>query len=86
VLVWQADTLSMNPSVPQSVIDTAYEDDEASASAEYGAEFQRDIESFVQREAVDACVIHGRIELPQYPRLVTAPLLIRPAGVRTVSA
>src|ERR1051326_3895908 len=64
ILVWQADSKSMNPTLPDSVIQQAYDEDEASASAEYGAQFRRDIESFVQREAVEACVIKGRIELP----------------------
>jgi hypothetical protein len=64
VLVWQADTRTMNPSVPESFIAAAYEDDPASASAEYGGLFRTDIESFINREAVDACVIQGRFELP----------------------
>jgi len=64
VLVWQADTRAMNPAVDPQVIDDAYAADEAAASAEYGAEFRRDIESFVSREAVDACVIPDRRELP----------------------
>lgn len=64
VLVWQADTRTMNPSVPQSFIDEAYEADPASAAAEYGAQFRSDIESFISREAVDAVVVEGRHELP----------------------
>jgi hypothetical protein len=52
VLVWRAPTLVMNPSVPKSVIDEAYEADPASAAAEYGAEFRTDVETFVSREAV----------------------------------
>jgi hypothetical protein len=56
VLVWHAPTRAMNPTVPQSVIDEAAERDPASAAAEYGAEFRSDIESFVSREAVEACV------------------------------
>jgi hypothetical protein len=64
VLVWQADTRSMNPTVSPEVIARAYEEDEASASAEYGAEFRRDIEGFASREAVEAVVIPGRRELP----------------------
>jgi hypothetical protein len=56
VLVWQADTRSMNSTVPQRVIDEATERDPASAAAEYGAQFRSDIESFVNREAVEACV------------------------------
>src|SRR5207249_12328511 len=64
VLVWRADTRSMNPTVDPAVIQAAYEADEAAASAEYGAEFRRDIESFVAREVVEACVVPGRHELP----------------------
>lgn len=56
VLVWRAPTRVMNPSVPQSVIDEAMERDPASASAEYMALFRTDVESFVDRAAVEACV------------------------------
>jgi hypothetical protein len=52
----------MNPSVPQRVIDDAYEADPASAAAEYGAEFRTDVETFVAREAVEACVALGTRE------------------------
>jgi hypothetical protein len=58
-LVWQADTRTMNPTVPQRVIDEATERDPASAAAEYGAQFRTDVESFVNREAVEACVTLG---------------------------
>ena len=50
ILVWQADTRTMNPTVPQILIDEAARDP-ASAQAEYGAQFRSDIESFVSREA-----------------------------------
>jgi hypothetical protein len=63
VLVWKADTRTMNPTVPQSVIDEAMEADPASAAAEYGAEFRTDVETFVAREVVDAAVVPGRHEL-----------------------
>lgn len=62
ILVWQADTRSMNPTVPQSVLDKAYEEDPTAAAAEYGAEFRRDIEGFVTQEAV-ADVVRERREL-----------------------
>ena len=64
VLVWQADTRSMNPTVDPAVIARAYEEDEAVAAAEYGAEFRRDIETFVPREVLDRCVVPGRLEFP----------------------
>jgi hypothetical protein len=56
VLIWQADSASMNPTIDPAVIARAYEEDEASASAEFGGTFRRDIEGFVSREAVDAVV------------------------------
>jgi hypothetical protein len=64
VLVWQADTHTMNPSVPQRFIDEAYDRDPANAAAEYGAQFRTDIESFLSREVVEACVVTGRFEVP----------------------
>ena len=63
VLVWQAETRRMNPTVPQSVIDQATERDPASALAEYGAQFRTDIADFISRVAIDACVddwVHER--------------------------
>ena len=56
VLVWKADTRTMNPTVPQRVIDEAMERDPLSAAAEYLAEFRTDIESFISREAIEACI------------------------------
>ncbi|WP_414899352.1 hypothetical protein [Rhizobium cremeum] len=64
ILVWKAATREMNPTVRQSVIDRATERDAAKASAEYGAEFRRDIEAFVSREVVEACVTRGLESLP----------------------
>ncbi|MCQ0986492.1 phage terminase family protein [Jiella marina] len=64
VLVWQASTKDMNPSVMQSVIDAAYERDPASAAAEYGGQFRRDIEAFLTREIVEACLDRGVFERP----------------------
>jgi hypothetical protein len=65
VLVWQAPTRAMNPGIDERVIAEAYAQDESAAAAEYGAEFRRDIESFISREVVEACVVTGRHELPR---------------------
>jgi len=67
-LVWLGDTLSMNPSVPRSIIEAAYERDPISASAEYGAQFRADLEMLLSREAVQACVVPGCRELPPSTR------------------
>jgi hypothetical protein len=56
VLVWQAPTRDMNTTVPQSYIDAHLADDAARASAEYLAQFRSDLEAFVSREVVEACV------------------------------
>jgi hypothetical protein len=61
-LVWQADTRTMNPSVPQSFIDAAVEDDPSAAAAEYGAQFRSDVESFISREAIEAVTSFGVFE------------------------
>ena len=59
VLVWQAATRDMNPSVPQSFIDQHMAEDAARAQAEYFALFRTDVQAFVDREVVEACVISG---------------------------
>lgn len=64
VLVWQAATRIMNPSVPESFIAEALERDPANAAAEYGANFRNDIEAFISREAVEAVVSTSVRERP----------------------
>lgn len=68
ILVAQADSRTMNPKLPQRVVDRAYERDAAAAQAEYGAQFRNDLEAFVSREAVEACVSPGLFELPPITR------------------
>jgi hypothetical protein len=65
VLIWKAPTRTMNPTVPQSVIDAAMEADPASAAAEYMAQFRTDVETYISRDVVEAAVIQGRYELPR---------------------
>ena len=66
-LVWCADTASMNPAVDPQVIAAAYDADPIAASAEYGAQFRTDVETFVSREVVDACTVPGRQGVPPVP-------------------
>jgi hypothetical protein len=79
-LIWKAATRVMNPTVPQSVIDEAIEEDAASAAAEYGAEFRTDIESYVAREVVDAAVVPGRHELPRMSSVYSYAAFVDPSG------
>jgi hypothetical protein len=79
VLVWHAPTRVMNPTLPQHVIDAATEADPVSAAAEYGAEFRSDIESFVSRDAVEACVAFGVRERAPVPD-ITYTAFVDPSG------
>jgi hypothetical protein len=69
ILVAKAASRVMNPSLSQSVIDRATEEDAEAASAEYGAEFRGDLEVFVSREAINACVSRGLIVRSLIPRM-----------------
>jgi len=64
VLVWQAPSQFMNPTIPEAIIAAAYEVDASAAAAEYGAEFRRDLEAYVSREVVEACTVPGRHGVP----------------------
>ena len=67
ILVAHGTSRDLNPTLPQSVVDRALERDEAVAKAEYLAQFRSDLESYVAREAVEACValgVHERAPAP----------------------
>lgn len=79
VLVWQADTRSMNPTVPLKVITDAYARDPASAAAEYGATFRTDVEALLTREAVAIVIETGVLERAPVPR-VDYKAFVDPSG------
>ncbi len=64
VLVWRATSREMNPKLSATAVARAYEDDPIAAAAEYGAEFRRDVEGFLDPEIVQAVTVPGRYELP----------------------
>lgn len=69
VLVIQAETKTMNPTVPQSVIDRAMELDPAAAQAEYLAVFRSDVGSFLDADLIERAVEPGIRERPPSPGL-----------------
>ncbi|WP_429912888.1 hypothetical protein [Glycocaulis sp.] len=79
ILVAQAASRILNPSLPQSVVDRAMERDPASARAEYGAEFRSDVESFIPQETVDASTDTG-VTLRQPIKTVRYVGFADPAG------
>jgi hypothetical protein len=58
----------MNPSLPQEEIDRALERDPVANRAEFLSEWRSDVEGFIPREVVEACV-GDYIELPPYPNI-----------------
>ena len=64
ILVAQGATRTLNPSLPQRVVDRALEKDRARATAEYLAQFRTDVEGFVALEIVEACTGDYREMLP----------------------
>ncbi|WP_188344171.1 hypothetical protein [Phyllobacterium sp. 628] len=64
VLVAKGASKTFNSELSQKTVDRAFRRDAASAIAEYGGEFRTDVEVFVTREIVDACVTPGLSERP----------------------
>lgn len=64
VLVWNCPSRTMNPTLPQSIIDDAMAEDPAAARAEYLGEFRDDIATFLPRDVIEQVVVKGRTELP----------------------
>lgn len=63
VLVVNAPSMVLNPTLPQSAIDEALAEDYARARSEYYAEFRDDVGIFLPRSVIEACVVPGRKEL-----------------------
>lgn len=67
VLVWQADTATMNPGVDREEIEEAYRDDPEAAAAEFGALFRDDIQNFLDADLVAGLARSSPPELPPRP-------------------
>lgn len=69
ILVIQAETRTMNPKVPQRVIDQAMERDPIAAMAEYYAQFRSDVGAFLDADLIARAVEASRQErAPSYRR------------------
>lgn len=64
ILVAQAPSLLMNPTLPPQVVAEARAEDPIAAAAEYDAQFRTDVEGYVTLEAVEACTRPGPLEVP----------------------
>jgi len=79
VLVVHATSRDFNPELPQRVIDRAMDRDSAAAGAEFMAQFRTDVETFLPREAIEACVTPGiRERTPERKNIYTC--FVDPSG------
>ena len=67
VLVWQSDSRTLNPTLPQRLIDQDIELDPSGASSEWLGLFRSDPKSLFSREALANVVVPRRYELAPAP-------------------
>jgi hypothetical protein len=70
VLVIQATSAQLNPTLDPSIVEQAMEDDPAAARSEYLGEWRNDLASFIDIEMIEACVDRGVVVRP-YRRDIT---------------
>ncbi len=66
-LVWNAFSRDMNPTLSQTIIQNAIDEDPIAANVEYCTSpglFREDVDDFVSRAVVESLVVRGRLELP----------------------
>ena len=84
ILVAHGTTRDFNPSIAQADVDKALERDHAAASAEWLAIFRTDVEGYLQREAIEACIDVGVRERPHERKNVYVAF-VDPSGGSTDS-
>ena len=82
VLVWQADTASMNPTISQAYIDKEIEKDPEAARAEWLGLFREDVSAAFPLEVIEACAMPERMELPYSPHVGGYFGFLDPSGGR----
>jgi hypothetical protein len=82
ILVWQADTASMNPTISQNFIDKELEKDPEAGRAEWLGLFREDITAAFPLEAIERCIVPGRVELAASPHIFQYFGFADPSGGR----
>ena len=81
VLVWQAPTTVMNPSISKEFVMAEIEQDPDAGRSEWLALFREDIEAAFSLESIEACIIRGRQELLP-AEAITYVAFVDPSGGR----
>ena len=82
VLIWQADTATMNPTISQAFIDKEIAKDPEAGRAEWLGLFREDVSAAFPLEAIEACMIPGRRELLPSPDTGPYFASVDPSGGR----
>lgn len=64
VLLWNCTSRTMNPLLPQAVVDDAIAEDRAAALSEFMGEFRDDVDDYLPRTVIEKMVIKDRVYLP----------------------
>ena len=67
ILVWQAPSWVMNPTIPESFLQRERERDPLAYDSEYGAIFRSDIGAALDPDWIDAALIMKNLDLPKSP-------------------
>jgi hypothetical protein len=81
ILVIQASSLQLNPTLDPAIVAAAYEADPASAMAEWGGQFRDDIGSYVPTELIEAAVDVGVLVRPPKPGIAYRAFVDAASGV-----
>ena len=81
ILIWQAPTRTMNPTISEKLIHRELVKDPSAGRSEWYALFREDIETFLSPDAIFNCVIPGRRALPPQPDVYYSAF-VDPSGGR----
>jgi hypothetical protein len=82
ILIWQADSLTMNPTLSESMIQREIEKDPEAGRAEWLGLFREDVSAAFPLEVIERCIVPGRVELPHSPHIHQYFGFVDPSGGR----
>jgi hypothetical protein len=81
VVVIQAPSRQLNPTIDPAIVEQALADDPAGAAAEWLGQFRDDIGSLIPFDTVERCIVKGRTELEPQPGVLYKCFLDVASGI-----
>jgi hypothetical protein len=81
VVVIQAESRRLNPTIDAAIVEQALADDPAGAAAEWLAQFRDDVSGFIPYGAVERCIVKDRTELEPQPGVLYKCFLDVASGI-----